>query len=469
MQTYPGDRAARQPVHTVYGGAQLFKAETTSRLGELARATLDTYGRTPADFARGVGFTTRSRRLAGDDRLRARPAQARTRAGRGLPHRLRGRLRQPPRRRGGRHAVAAAREVARGHGATARCRRSSASASSRSARSGRRAALRTLDIFLDTLLGETGGRLPDNFVVTLPKVTVAEQPRTLVRLFEILERRHGLARGHAAARADDRDDAGDLRRRRPIAAARLPRRVRGPLRRRALRHLRLHRVLQHHRGAPGDGSPGVRLRQGHDAARLRRHRHLPLRRRDQRACRSRRTRGDGADRRAARRRTAPPCTPPGSSRTGTSATRSKAASTRAGTCTRRSSRCATRPCYAFFLEGLAPAAERLRNFVEKAAQATLVGDVFDDAATGQGLLNYFLRALNCGAIEVSRPRAHRPDAGGSRAALVREDPRRAAGAAQRRLTTPGRAARSPRRGPRLRARSGRSRPELRARAARCRP
>jgi hypothetical protein len=24
--------------------------------------------------------------------------------------------------------------------------------------------------------------------------------------------------------------------------------------------------------------------------------------------------------------------------------------------------------------------------------------VFDDAATGQGLLNYFLRALNCGAI-----------------------------------------------------------------------
>ncbi|HEX9280425.1 MAG TPA: hypothetical protein VF890_07240, partial [Gemmatimonadales bacterium] len=33
-----------------------------------------------------------------------------------------------------------------------------------------------------------------------------------------------------------------------------------------------------------------------------------------------------------------------------------------------------------------------------AAQATLVGDVFDDAATGQGLLNFFLRGLNCGAI-----------------------------------------------------------------------
>jgi len=54
--------------------------------------------------------------------------------------------------------------------------------------------------------------------------------------------------------------------------------------------------------------------------------------------------------------------------------------------------------YAFFLESLDAASERLKNFVEKAAKATLVGDVFDDAATGQGLLNYFLRAINCGAI-----------------------------------------------------------------------
>jgi hypothetical protein len=47
---------------------------------------------------------------------------------------------------------------------------------------------------------------------------------------------------------------------------------------------------------------------------------------------------------------------------------------------------------------LEAASLRLRSFMDKAAQATLVGDVFDDAATGQGLLNYFLRALNCGAI-----------------------------------------------------------------------
>jgi hypothetical protein len=54
--------------------------------------------------------------------------------------------------------------------------------------------------------------------------------------------------------------------------------------------------------------------------------------------------------------------------------------------------------YAFFLESVESAGARLKNFVEKAAQATLVGDVFDDAATGQGLLNYFLRGINCGAL-----------------------------------------------------------------------
>jgi hypothetical protein len=54
--------------------------------------------------------------------------------------------------------------------------------------------------------------------------------------------------------------------------------------------------------------------------------------------------------------------------------------------------------YAFFLEGLDAAGRRLKSFTEKAAQATLLGDVFDDAATGQGLLNFFLRGLSCGAL-----------------------------------------------------------------------
>jgi hypothetical protein len=58
--------------------------------------------------------------------------------------------------------------------------------------------------------------------------------------------------------------------------------------------------------------------------------------------------------------------------------------------------------FEFFLAGLTPASERLQNFVAKAAQATLVGDVFDDAATGQGLLNYFLRGVQSGAISEAR-------------------------------------------------------------------
>ena len=41
----------------------------------------------------------------------------------------------------------------------------------------------------------------------------------------------------------------------------------------------------------------------------------------------------------------------------------------------------------------------MRNFVEKAAQATRVGQVFDDAAMAQGLLNYFVQATNCGALK----------------------------------------------------------------------
>ena len=39
--------------------------------------------------------------------------------------------------------------------------------------------------------------------------------------------------------------------------------------------------------------------------------------------------------------------------------------------------------FSFFLEGLDAAGARLRAFLDKAAQATLLGDVFDDAATGQ--------------------------------------------------------------------------------------
>jgi Domain of unknown function (DUF6986) len=57
--------------------------------------------------------------------------------------------------------------------------------------------------------------------------------------------------------------------------------------------------------------------------------------------------------------------------------------------------------HAFYLEALEPAAARLAGFLAKAAQATRLGGVFDDAATGQGLLNLFLRGLASGALSES--------------------------------------------------------------------
>ncbi|HEX4002493.1 MAG TPA: hypothetical protein VHX36_07580 [Candidatus Acidoferrales bacterium] len=53
--------------------------------------------------------------------------------------------------------------------------------------------------------------------------------------------------------------------------------------------------------------------------------------------------------------------------------------------------------YSFFLESLEPAAARLRALIEKGMQPS-GGKVADDAATGQGLLAYVLRAVDCGAM-----------------------------------------------------------------------
>lgn len=50
--------------------------------------------------------------------------------------------------------------------------------------------------------------------------------------------------------------------------------------------------------------------------------------------------------------------------------------------------------YSYFLEYLSDATDRLRNFVDKAARATLAGGgVFDDAATAQGLLTFFIQGI----------------------------------------------------------------------------
>lgn len=52
----------------------------------------------------------------------------------------------------------------------------------------------------------------------------------------------------------------------------------------------------------------------------------------------------------------------------------------------------------FYLDGFEEQAKRLKNYAENAAQATLTGTAFDDAASARGVVNFFLRGLNCGAL-----------------------------------------------------------------------
>jgi citrate lyase beta subunit len=54
--------------------------------------------------------------------------------------------------------------------------------------------------------------------------------------------------------------------------------------------------------------------------------------------------------------------------------------------------------FASVLEGVEAASERLKNFIAHSERATLTGGVFDDAATGRGLVLYFMRGVACGAI-----------------------------------------------------------------------
>ena len=43
QKTYPGDKPDRQAVHTVYGGANLFKSNTVVKMGEIALRNLQDY------------------------------------------------------------------------------------------------------------------------------------------------------------------------------------------------------------------------------------------------------------------------------------------------------------------------------------------------------------------------------------------------------------------------------------------
>ncbi|MDQ3673478.1 MAG: phosphoenolpyruvate kinase, partial [Gemmatimonadota bacterium] len=188
---YPGEVGARQPVHTVYGGAQLFRPDTAGRLGTIALRALEEYAPDADMLGSALG-------IGDHPALDTIHARVREKLEREAVEDFRidfedGYGNRPDAEEDG-HAESAAREVARGLEAGTlppfigiRIKPFTEELHARS--------IRTLDIFLSALLEAAGGRLPENFFVTLPKVTVPEQVAALADLFDQLETSSGLAAG----------------------------------------------------------------------------------------------------------------------------------------------------------------------------------------------------------------------------------------------------------------------------------
>jgi citrate lyase beta subunit len=368
----------RQPIHTVYGGAHLFKADTARRLGARALAALDEHGPDAESFAAALGLhvdasqahTIRDRVV---EKLRREPVEDfRIDFEDGYGNR-------PEREEDG-HAASAAREVARGLRDGSLPPYVGIRIKSLSAELARR-SVRTLDIFVRTLVADTGA-LPPNFVVTQPKITHASQVPALVDRLEQAERDAGLPAGALRLELMIETPESVLDPRGACAIPGLVAAARGRGRRphfgtydyTASCHITAaHQQMTHpacdfakHLMQVSLAPTGLWLSDGATNV-------MPV--------------GDRATVHAAWRLHAEHVRHSlvGGFYQGWDLHPAQLPS-RYGA------------VYAFFLEGLDAASTRLRNFVEKAAQATLVGDVFDDAATGQGLLTYFLRPLNSGAI-----------------------------------------------------------------------
>jgi citrate lyase beta subunit len=387
---YPGDSGARQAVHTVYGGAHLFNAETCGKLGELALRALDRYAPEPHAFAEAIGVRGD---LAGKvyervrDKLGREPVEDfRIDFEDGYGNRA-------DEEEDG-HAAGAAHQVALGveRGTLPpflgiRIKPLSKELAPRS--------LRTLDIFISELV-ERIHALPAGFVVTLPKITSRADVEVLVDAFDALEDELGLGTGalRMEIMVETTQSIFD-----PQGRCALPRLHRAAAGRLIAAHFgtydytagcditAAHQKMRHpacdfakHVMKVSFAGTGVMLSDGAtNIMPVGPHRGNDLSEQQQR------------DNRAAVH----------------AAWRLHADDLRHSLVNGFYQGWDLHPAqlpsrygavYGFFLDGLAAASERLRNFVSKAAQATLVGDVFDDAATGQGLLNYFLRGIACGAV-----------------------------------------------------------------------
>jgi citrate lyase beta subunit len=217
-QAAPG---RRRPVHVVYGGADRFSTGTPRKLGRIALQTMDEYAGNFAEFARALDMAG-SGELPGDKRSVSRMEACFAGSPTWQPEdpawlawavfeRTREKLRREPVEdiridfedgygahpdsEEDAHATAAGKEMAAAlvegtlpEFSGIRVRPFGADTHRRSSR--------TLDIFFDSLLSSSSGRLPANFVVTLPKVLDAKEVRRLCKQLARIEKRAGIAEGH---------------------------------------------------------------------------------------------------------------------------------------------------------------------------------------------------------------------------------------------------------------------------------
>lgn len=186
--TYPGVQIDRQPVHTVYGGAHLYKPGIATKLGKLALAHLIEYAPTASQLAKALDFK-------GSQAL-AQTVYERVKQKLGVEavedqridfedgYGSRANEEEDD------HALGAAKAMAEGmeQGSLPPFTgiRIKALTEETKAR-----ALRTLDLFLTTLAERTHSSLPDNFYITLPKVTTKEQVKILADCLDLLEKKNG--------------------------------------------------------------------------------------------------------------------------------------------------------------------------------------------------------------------------------------------------------------------------------------
>ena len=190
-RAYPGESTARQPVHTYYLGAHLFEPGLAATLGATALAALNEYAPTARALARALGFqdasfaeTIRARVV---DKLKREPIEdlhLDFEDGYGT---------RPDSEEDG-HAQSTAELIARGMADRTLPPFMGIRVKSLSKELHQR-SLRTIDVFVTTLVRAAKGRLPDNFAIVIPKVTTPAHVTAVVKACAALERRLKLKSG----------------------------------------------------------------------------------------------------------------------------------------------------------------------------------------------------------------------------------------------------------------------------------